>query len=165
MGDIDDEEVVGAVYSIAEAPVEDKSLEAMRALDSDKLTKVTEYVERELSGGRHYFVVLDTQQGYKILTEKIRDGKVIWEESPKTLAGRIAQAKVTWSMACDQSGVTVATMREYRSRQADKGAVAQGGSRSKHYARGAYTLVARRTKIIKDSKEQSVFAGLKFARK
>merc|ERR1712066_244384 len=155
MGDIDDEEVVGTVYSVAEAPAGDASLEAMRALDSDKLTKVTEYVERQFSGSRHYFVMLDTQQGYHILTEKI-DGKVIWEESPKTFAGRIAQAKVTWSMDCDQSGVTVATMREYRSRQADKGDAAQGGSRSKHYARGAYTLVARRTKIIKD---------LKFSRK
>merc|ERR1712050_299724 len=160
-----DEEVVGAVYSIAEAPVDDSSLEAMRALGSDKITKVMEYVERQFSGGRHYFVVLETQQGYKILTEKTREGVIAWQESSRHFALRLAQAKATWSVACSQSGATVATMRDYRSRQLEKGLAAQGGSQSKHYARGAYTLVARRVKIIKDSKEQSVFAHLRVPRK
>jgi hypothetical protein len=161
----DKEEVVGAIYSIENPPAADASSEAMQAMGSDKLTKVTEYVEREVSGGRHYFVVLETQQGYKILTEKTCEGTIVWQESSRHFALRLAQAKATWSVACSQSGATVATMRDYRSRQLAKGPAAQGGSQSKHYARGAYTLVARRMKIIKESKEQSVFAHLRVPRK
>jgi len=146
----DSKENVGAVFSVC--PPKDASAKGSQirnVLQDDKLVKVTEYVEAR---GR-YYVVVETEQGNVILTEKLRDGTVSWEENPADVMDRNSLAKVTWTLACRSAGVTVGDMRAYRAKEADS------SRSSKCYAHGAFTLVARRVDLRSGSRQAAKSEG------
>merc|ERR1711966_122029 len=61
--------------------------------EQEKIAKATSYVEHTLCQGRvdastlrcHYFLVLETESGDTILTERLADGILSWIENPKDL--------------------------------------------------------------------------------
>jgi hypothetical protein len=144
------QEVVGAVFSICEADSsESKVLSKKVQLQmNEKLSKVTEYVERSArdsisaSGLRcAYFLVLQTDRGNTIMTERGLSGDLTWEVNPEHLERRISLAKVTRSKEC-KTGVTVQDMREIRIRLT--GIASQEGRKlsSKRYTSFAFKRAA-----------------------
>merc|ERR1712190_353600 len=90
------EEVVGAVFSSCE---ESSAVCREQAEQDERIMRVVEYVERvQGSEGpvpdRHYYIVLETESGHRIVTERQRDGTIAWAENPKGLEARNALAKV-----------------------------------------------------------------------
>lgn len=63
---------------------------------TDKIIKAIEYVENssDTDMSAHYYVVLKTELGDSILTEKLMDGIVTWAENPENLEIRNSLAKV-----------------------------------------------------------------------
>jgi len=127
----DGKEIVGAVFSVRKA---DKGAKVRSVLQEDKLVKATEYVEAR----RHCYIVLETEQGNVIVTEKMKDGTVSWEENPADVTDRNSLAKVTWTTGCRGAGITVGDMLAY------KGKDASAPKDNKCYAHDAFKLVARR---------------------
>merc|ERR1719271_813871 len=111
----------------------------------EKIIHATEFVERAFVNGgkpsalRRYYLVLETENGHMILTERLPDGKVTWEEDPEELEDRNSLAKATRASAC-QPGVVVQDLKTYQATVA-KGA-SQAGVASpsvcKRFARSAY---------------------------
>jgi len=128
------EEIVGAVFSSRGASTKGSQIQSI--MQDDKLVKVTEYVEAR---GR-YYVVMETEQGNVILTEKLRDAMPSWEENPADVTDRNSLAKVTFSLACRSAGVTVGDVRAYKDKQ-------ESSKSSKCYAHDAFKLVARRVDL------------------
>jgi len=94
---LDGEEVTGAVFSKVPVSIKATTSDACRTIArTDQVVKALEYVEhagldkRE----RQYFVVLETEEGDFILTEKLLDGKAIWAEQPEGLEARRSLARV-----------------------------------------------------------------------
>lgn len=141
------EEVVGAVFSIrsptSTSGKQESQKEAIPA--EERIVHATEFVERafvdsgKLSAHRRYYLVLETANGHMILTERLPNGRVTWEENPEELEDRNSLAKVTRASAC-QPGVVVQDLKTYQSTVA-KGA-SQAGVASpsvcKRFARSAY---------------------------
>merc|ERR1712032_426879 len=110
------QETIGAVFSVSAASKEQKEVSGKA-----KIVKVTQYVEK-LAEGRGYFVVFETEQGTKIVTEKLPDTKVVFEENPADLCDRISSAKVVRSADCSASLVDVEGMKTYQALEARFGA-------------------------------------------
>jgi hypothetical protein len=147
--EITSEEKVGAVFSIGPSLTSSKK-EVFESVDEtipldEKLITATEYVEHaegsEKSRGsmRQYYLTMETQNGRKILTERLPDGTVRWDEDPMDLEERNSLARVTRVSECQQE-VTVRDVKTYKENVA-KGA-AQAGHASpsvcKRYSRTAY---------------------------
>merc|ERR1719464_1164581 len=109
------EEAVGAVFS-AEERGRSEAGGGRSPLESHRLAKVTEYVEgatgvgAAAAGGRRrprcrYYVVLETEQGAKVVTERLPDGTTSWEENPVDLADRKSLAKALRTSGCGQQGL------------------------------------------------------------
>jgi len=130
----DSNEIVGAIFSTKDASK--KGSQVQNIPQDDKLVKVTEYVEAR---GR-YYVVLETEQGNMILTEKLKDGTFSWEENPADVMDRNSLAKVTFTQGCRGAGVLVGDVRAYKDKQV-------AGKSSKCYAHDAFKLVARRVDL------------------
>jgi len=127
-------EVVGAVFSVRSASQGERRAEAQ-----ELLVKATQYVERAGASQCRYYVVLESEQGHAILTEKLADGSVAWEENPQDLEDRNSLAKVLRSADCRGAAVSVGDMQSFKS-----GGAARGAS-SKRYADSAFTQVAGET--------------------
>jgi hypothetical protein len=152
--EVNAEEEVGAVFSIRNADSTSRCVgesEAEPVLPNksislqEKIVHATEFVERAfVKGGksssqRRYYLVLETENGHMILTERLPDGQVSWEENPEDLEDRNSLAKVTRASAC-QPGVVVQDIKTYQSTVA-KGAAQAGLASSsvcKRFARSAY---------------------------
>jgi len=136
----DGAEVIGAVLS-------SRTPEAIptEVLDRERIVKVVEYVERDQQTTsaatlyRRYYVVYDTDLGNSIVTEKLRDGTVTWEENPKNLNDRNSLAKVCRSAEC--AGSTVRDAKARQAREARRIGAAASRSKCKMYAREAYAVV------------------------
>merc|ERR1712032_126224 len=136
-------ETIGAVFSICE--------KARDASGNDKVSgktrivKVTQYVER-LAQGCGYFVVLETEQGTKILTERLPDMRAVFEESPAGLCERIASARVVRSADCSAAFTDVEGMKSYQALETRFGATfgkrVASPSKCKRYAHGAFNRAA-----------------------
>jgi len=116
------QELVGAVFS--DSPLD--SAERPGAADGQVVVKATEYVERlddraapptKQPPPHGFFVVLLTESGDEILTERLEDGVVSWEVNPKDLAGRIALAKVTASVDCCEARVLAHDLKCFRDKE------------------------------------------------
>jgi len=101
---------LGAETDVAEAP------KGQQAQPQEKIIKATEYVEvKFLAGapaGHCYYLLLETERGNKIVTERLEDGRVTFEESPKNLEDRNSLAKVTRTKECGKG----ATVRDIQKR-------------------------------------------------
>jgi len=129
-------EVVGAVFSVR-APVEALS---RRAEATEKVVKVTEYIrEAAAPARRSSYIALETEGGSIIVTEKLADGSVAWEENPEDLEDRSSLAKFIRSCACSctkRTEVTVGDIEAYRKEKA--ASFKSSNSGCKRYAQGVY---------------------------
>lgn len=117
-----EKETVGIVFS-TRAPFRvdpwDPWDECVR--EQEHVVKATLYVERsfdevydsEDSQFYHYYVVLETECGHKVVTEKRRNGQTTWFENPEDLDDRNSLAKVITS-ALGAKGSTVRELRKYQ---------------------------------------------------
>merc|ERR1719271_1789671 len=91
--------------------------------EREKLVKVMEYVEQAgsvTSADRKarscsYYLVLETEKGNRIVTERKHGGKLSWVFNPADLDDRTSLAKLTRSEACN-SGVNIRNMMNYRAK-------------------------------------------------
>jgi hypothetical protein len=130
------EPVIGAIFS-TRSPAQTRAADT-QVQEQEKIAKVTEYVEADTAHYRSY-VVLETEQDHVIVTEKLADGTLTWEENPEALEDRNAFAKFIRSWDCTQckkSNLTVADMEAFKTRCAGE----DGASHSarKQYAQGTY---------------------------
>lgn len=127
------QEVVGAVFS-TNVPV----LEGAAVEDQEKLVSVTEYIEKSRKVRRSY-IVFETEQGNVVVTEKLEDGTVTWQENPNNLEARNLQAKLVRSADCKTSGVTSGCMKQFKSTQSELYTSIASSSDIKCYAQGAFS--------------------------
>jgi len=129
------EEAVGAVFSMSTAL---EGRQGQGAGDREEVVKVTEYIERAKDAALHHsYVVLETDKGSTILTERLASGASTWEENPRGLEVRNALAKVLRSVECSVARIAVRDMRSHQARFNKPGNSASA-SKCKRYARGAY---------------------------
>lgn len=127
------QQVVGAVFSM-NAPV----LEGAAVGEQEKLVKVTEYIEKSRTVRRSY-IVLETEQGSLVVTEKLEDGTVTWQENPSNLEARNSEAKLVRSADCETAGVTAGCMKQFRAMQSDLYTSVASSSDIKCYAQSAFS--------------------------
>merc|ERR1719210_1784094 len=148
------EEIIGAVFSIRSSTSPSTSQKHIQ--DHDKIIKVTEHVEAAQHNAVycHSYTVLKTIQGDVIVTEKLKDGTVTWEENPEDLEDRNSLAKCIRAWDCSRSkvNVTVGDMKSYKKAHAIESGASH--SKRKHYAQ----LVFNRVKGL-ESRAQSGFAN------
>jgi hypothetical protein len=135
-------EEVGAVFSVR-VPTVKGGRKGERVRESTRISKATEYVERvwdEDSKSRwRYYLVLETQTGQKIVTERLRNGNITWLEDPEDLGDRNSLARATRSKDAI-SNLTVRDMKAYYSAmEVDARAVAVSPSVCKRYVRNLYS--------------------------
>jgi len=139
------EEVIGAVFSICASQTPKAAARGPLPADweQEKISKVSSYVEHAFvqggdasSLGCRYYLVLETEMGNKILSERLSDRQLSWVENPKELEDRNSLAKLTRSETCS-TGVTVRDMVEYRMKQT-KGSTPS----SKRYVKATFNRAA-----------------------
>jgi len=145
------QEVVGVVFATSdsvESSVKGATPEPC-VRDDDAIVKATEYVQRSGQGagqdGRPRFslyVVLESEQGAAIVTERRCDGTIVWEENPANLEDRNSHAKVVRSADCVEACVCIRDIKAYKASEASQisGGVPQ--SRCKHYAQEVFALAS-----------------------
>jgi len=133
------DEVVGAVFSVRASPKLQQASTEAQVQEQDKIIKVTEFVEADEAHYRSY-IVLETAEGHSIVSEKLADGTVTWEENPKALEDRNAFAKFirAWDCTqCKKSNLTVEDMKAFKTR-CEGLETGTTHSARKQYAQGAY---------------------------
>jgi len=134
----DGREIVGAVFCTrpsTQVLVQEKGAQAVKR--TEKVGKVTMYVERDLQSSlRHYYVVLETDRGNTIVTEMHSDSNITWKEDPTDLEDRNSLAKVFRSKDCGNKGVTIRELRNYQAKVGDGIGSRFSDTTGKHYAQG-----------------------------
>merc|ERR1719359_2483319 len=121
------DETIGAVFSVRNRNGcnEGSTGKRVRIQGDGDFTKITEYVEAafESDSVEHiqcqYYTVLETVSGNKVLTERLRDGRVTWEEDPEGLEDRNSLAKVTRTFTCPSGGISAEAIARYRAGAAE----------------------------------------------
>lgn len=122
------EEVVGAVFSIQNPQAIASTPDIID--ERERLTKLMEYVEQvDVVPGadvkrvnRRYYLVLETEKGNKIVTERMCEGRLSWVFNPADLEDRNSLAKLTRSEIC-ASDVSIRDMLSCRAKLAEDSAV------------------------------------------
>lgn len=142
-------EEIGAVFSIGARTGGTECRSGKRMKDEEEFSKVTEYVEASLEASScelqcRYYLVLEAQGGHKVVTERMRDGSVTWEEDPRDLEDRCSLAKVTRFADCCQ-GLTVHELLLYHASACQQAEAAGSGSVSavecRKYAQATFDAV------------------------
>jgi hypothetical protein len=113
----DGDEVTGAVFSISALPKAASTPDACRTVArTDKVVKALEYVEHAGMNRSEiqYFVVLETESGDAIVTEKRLDGKAAWVENPEGLEARRSLGRVVRAADWSDREITVGDMKTYQ---------------------------------------------------
>jgi hypothetical protein len=100
----DGKEVIGAVFSARgpeHLPEVFGERQGQQLQELETIAKVSEYVEADAAHFRSY-LVLETSQNTVIVTEKLADGTVAWEENPADVEDRNSLAKFIRSWDCSQ---------------------------------------------------------------
>lgn len=134
------EEITGVVLSALPAL---QDAEHKEVDDDEKIVKATEYVERVQGDAakrmyRRSYVVLETEQGNLIMTEKLENGTVTWEENADDLDERNAHAKVVRTSSCSAE-VLVKDMKMYKARETNCYGSQASLSKCKRYAQIAFS--------------------------
>eukprot|EP00747_Dinoflagellata_sp_TGD_P027110 gnl/TRDRNA2_/TRDRNA2_132390_c0_seq1.p1 gnl/TRDRNA2_/TRDRNA2_132390_c0~~gnl/TRDRNA2_/TRDRNA2_132390_c0_seq1.p1 ORF type:complete len:707 (+),score=159.56 gnl/TRDRNA2_/TRDRNA2_132390_c0_seq1:1320-3440(+) len=137
-------EIIGMVFSSRKLAGD---MQHRTTMDHEKVAKVTEYVERAKGTAKdsyhRSYVVFETKDGNTIVTEKLSDGKVTWEENPKDLEDRNSLAKVVRSAGHNvKAGVTIRDMKSFKRKETSRTASGASHSQCKHYAQVAFTLAS-----------------------
>jgi len=148
----DGQEVVGAVFAdraaAAKPPVTPTTVTIEEAWSTvaqvDKVVKAVAYVEKAqgqstaTKAEHRFYVVLETNQGDAVVTERLPDGTLTWAANPADLEYRNSLAKVVCAIGCSTTGISV---REMRAHLGDPAAAASGtASASRCYARSVLML-------------------------
>jgi hypothetical protein len=114
-------EIVGAVFSLRSST---QALDVNRKVkDEESIVKVTEYVkflDESTQNQKHrYYVVIETEQGSSVVTERLQDGKMTWEENPEDLDDKNSLARVIRSVECRVSRVraAIADVKAFQEKQ------------------------------------------------
>mmetsp|Transcript_66352 Transcript_66352/g.194190 ORF Transcript_66352/g.194190 Transcript_66352/m.194190 type:complete len:1053 (-) Transcript_66352:57-3215(-) len=133
-------EAIGSVFSVLPSMQTASSQRSVQ--EHEKITKATEYVEAALGvpsmAYRRSYVVLTTEEGSQILTEKLADGTVSWQENPEKLEDRNSFAKVIRSGSCSPSKKSTVTVSDIKAFKGEIGRQSSSHSASKHYAQGVF---------------------------
>jgi hypothetical protein len=149
--ELGEEEVVAAVFSARHIAKDQKRTDNSIS-GYDMIAKATEYVE---AGGhdnigddadmkkklgdrglyRHYYVILETDAGHRIVTEQLASGQTTWQEDPHDVDGRNSCAKVIRTAICRDS----VCVRDVKSYQESEVLAAAPQSACKWYARGVFS--------------------------
>jgi hypothetical protein len=124
------DEIIGAVFSVRSrsSGTQEHREKQVHIQGEDSFIKVTEYVEAAFENDAsdflecQYYIVLETQSGRRVLTERLRDGRVTWEEDPDDLEDRCSLAKVTRTLSCSDTAVSADAILRYRSSAAEDSA-------------------------------------------
>mmetsp|Transcript_96310 Transcript_96310/g.299362 ORF Transcript_96310/g.299362 Transcript_96310/m.299362 type:complete len:993 (-) Transcript_96310:72-3050(-) len=131
------EETIGMVFSTQALPSTGGSQGGLQAKDHESIAKATVYVESASLGSsaHHCYLVLKTEAGSSIVTERLRAGTLSWEENPADLELRNSLAKVLHSEHLVGTCGTVGNLRALReaARQRDT-----SDSTGEEYALEAY---------------------------
>jgi len=136
--DVNGPELVGVVYTVQADDKKD-----VHTKDSAKVAKVTEYVEKASQSNdkhvmyRRFYVVLETEQGSVIVTEKFADGTVAWKENPTNLEDRNSLAKVTRTADYRGANITIRDLKTYMGERKSESSASY--SECKHYAQGIFS--------------------------
>jgi len=107
-------EEIGAVFSVR--PWRGGSESVRKATPEEKVVKSIQYVERAAgnqNGNWHYFLLVVTERGHKIVIEHLVDGTVAWAEDPEDLEDRISLAKIIASQTSKKE-VLVQDLQRFR---------------------------------------------------
>lgn len=141
------EEEVGVVFSIR-TPTSKGGRKGECIDEQEKIVKATEYVEASMVGNCavekvaaqcRFYLVLETETGHKIVTERLNNGKATWEEDPEYAEDRNSLAKVT-RIKQASAGLTVRDMKVYHKTITTKGSDHSSITQSvcKRYARNMF---------------------------
>jgi hypothetical protein len=119
-------EKIGAVFSIHSSMLGTRPSMAYKSkviMNSEKITKVTEYVEKAANGSaaagdgafyHRYFVVFETEKNHKLLSELLRNGRMQWVEN-EDFEPRLSLAKVLRYAECaKQSGASIGDIKKFK---------------------------------------------------
>jgi hypothetical protein len=112
-------ETVGAVFSIRSKAVEPgcACIEGQEKINTvmECVEHAFDFTTNRLGLGCRYYLVLETEDGNKIVTERLEDGSLTWIENPEDLEDRNSLAKVT---RCDtpDTSITVDELLAYRAK-------------------------------------------------
>merc|ERR1719210_578259 len=113
-------EIIGAVFSIRSSISSSTSQEHIQ--DHDKIVKVTEHIEAAQQNAVycHSYAVLETVRGDVIVTEKLKNGTVTWEENPQDLEDRNSLSRCirSWDCSRARTNVTIRDMKSYKNAHA-----------------------------------------------
>jgi hypothetical protein len=119
------DEIIGAVFSIRNQAPKTNSSKPKSLDEKDKIVKVSEYVERAFTHGRdasalqrRYYLVLETDKGNKIVSERLNDRQLTWVVDPDDVDDRNSLAKLTRSETAT-TGVIVRDMQACRAKLAE----------------------------------------------
>mmetsp|Transcript_135647 Transcript_135647/g.253460 ORF Transcript_135647/g.253460 Transcript_135647/m.253460 type:complete len:656 (-) Transcript_135647:80-2047(-) len=130
-------EIIGAVFSM-DGQDQEKHMSGKAIDESEKIAKVIEYVEKAEDGRRSY-VELVTEQGNKILTEKLSTGIITWLENPVDLEDRNSLAKVVRAGDCRSLAESVSFIKALIKRESVE--ADSSCSKRKQYAQALYARV------------------------
>lgn len=105
------EERVGIIYSVCDAQAGIGIISTTEIAGQERIVKASEHVESifeecEKAERRRYYLVLRTEGGHEIVTERLQNGKITWDVNPDRLLERNSLAKIVRSKNCE-SGVCV----------------------------------------------------------
>jgi hypothetical protein len=131
-----EQEVVGAVFSVRQ---QTHGKTGRTALGHENIIKATEYVEKmpKASEECKYYVVLETEYGNTIVTERLQD-IASWEENVADLECRNSLAKVVRTASCRRAGVTVEDLKAILAEKLEQNSNSSARCRSRSFATGIF---------------------------
>jgi len=143
-------EEIGAVFSVNGASREKADAPAAQVREpvdeTEKVDKVTVCVEGDPQDpdprACRYFMLAETEKGNIIVSEKLRDGTVTWEENPRFAEDRRSLARVLRSrgdLAALEDCATVQSLKIYKASRVVAKATCAARRR---YAEGAFSRAA-----------------------
>jgi len=116
-----DQEVVGAVFSIRTKA--QGSCNGQKVPMSEKIVKVTEYVQSQNGEDEDhsYFVLMQGEQDNAVVTQRLSDGTLTWEENPTELADSCSLAKVIRAVECrmEKNRATFQDVKRFQAKDAE----------------------------------------------
>mmetsp|Transcript_46297 Transcript_46297/g.83480 ORF Transcript_46297/g.83480 Transcript_46297/m.83480 type:complete len:935 (-) Transcript_46297:14-2818(-) len=146
-------EEVGAVFSRRAQTWKPAAGKNRReALETEKLVKAKFYVETVEASSEiassldkcHYFVVLETDKGNIILTEKLADGSTTWVVNPENIEDRNSLAKLLGTVEGKDEGATVEKLKISQI-SFNKASGKASSCEKKRYARAVLRLLMDKT--------------------
>eukprot|EP00930_Biecheleria_cincta_P050344 TRINITY_DN354_c0_g3_i1.p1 TRINITY_DN354_c0_g3~~TRINITY_DN354_c0_g3_i1.p1 ORF type:complete len:1007 (+),score=209.76 TRINITY_DN354_c0_g3_i1:206-3022(+) len=173
-------EVVEAVFSMRPITWQPDSVSEDALRDGERLAKVTMYVEAinvvsELNRSLHgkaallseegdafwqshaldhcnYYLVLETDAGNKLVTEKLSDGSVGLAVNPANLTNRNSLARLLYSADCAETGVSVRDFKVFRNQSARQTPSGACPSERQVYVKNVFKLACGKARLVRKGK-------------